>query len=83
VHLIVTTTAAVGQDLRRAEPTGAAAAIAERIAAAGGELFPQEYAAEQFVVAIADEVRAAQLVDELAGLEGIEAAYPEPLIEGA
>lgn len=83
MHVNVTTTVAVGQDLRGPEPTGAAAAIAERIAAAGGELFPQEYAVEQFVVEIADEARGAQLVEGLAELEGIEAAYPEPTVRGA
>ncbi len=83
MHLNVTTTAAVGQELRCPEPTGAAAAIVERIAAAGGELFPQEYAVAQFVVAIADEARGAQLVAELAELEGVEAAYPEPIVRGA
>ena len=75
MRVIVTTTESVGEDLRRPHPAGAAGAIANRIAVSGGQLYPHDYAVEQFVVEVDDGAR---LIDQLGALPGIESVYAEP-----
>jgi hypothetical protein len=83
IQVNVITTPDVARDLRATPPLGIGATIAEHVARAGGQLFPQEQALEQFVVEIEDGARGTQLVEELAGLEGIVAVYPQPAVGGA
>ena len=75
MRVIVTTTESVGEDLRRPHPGAEAAAIADRIAVAGGQLYPHDYAVEQFVIEVDD---GAALIGQLGGLPGIDSVYAEP-----